>query len=211
MTDHGHLSESELAGFLDGDLAAAERTRVEAHLEACDQCRAEMVTVTRISRDIPEPGAAPDISIRSSRRSWRLPAGIGGLAAAAAIAFLFLSPAGPSPSGIPASPGLSDRPPEERTGTEGVARIETHFPSPGASVQREALRFSWADQGDASYRITLTAEDGARLWSATLQDTTAVPPADLELEAGRTYFWYVDAIDIGVIGRTGARPFTIAP
>jgi hypothetical protein len=211
MIDHRHLTDSELAGFLDGDLAPAERTRVEAHLEACDQCRAEMVAVTRISRDIPEPGTVPNTPARPSRPSWRLPAGIGGLAAAAAIAFLFLSPAGPSSSDMPAPPGLSDRPAQERSGVEGVARIETHFPSAGASIRREALRFSWADQGDASYRITLTAEDGARLWSTTLQDTTAVPPADLELEAGQIHFWYVDAIDVGVIGRTGARPFTIAP
>jgi anti-sigma factor RsiW len=211
MTDNGHLTESELAGFLDGDLAPAERTRVEAHLEACDPCRDELVAVTRIPWDIPEPGAAPSISARPSSPSWRLPAGIGGLAAAATIAFLFLLPAGPPPSGVPASPGLADRPAQVRSGTEGVARIETHFPAAGASVRRDALRFSWAAQGDASYRITLTAEDGARLWSATLQDTTAVPPADLELEAGRTHFWYVDAIDIGVTGRTGARPFTVAP
>lgn len=211
MIDQQHLKENELAGFLDGDLSPAERARVEAHLEACDRCRAELVAVARTAHDFSTADPEWSAAASPARRRWRIPAGIGGLAAAAAIAFLFLSPARPPVQDGWSPPGLNDRPVQERLGGEGVARIETHFPSAGGLVRRDALRFSWADQGSVPYRITLTAEDGALIWTATLEDTTAVPPADLALAPGETFFWYVDAIDIGVIARTGARPFTIAP
>lgn len=201
-----HLSASELAGFLDGDLADRERAHVEAHLEACDECRAELIDVARLVSEAGAADAAPPAAARPSpaRRPasrWRLPAGLAGLAAAAALATLILWPAGP---------GVTDRPMEERFRTEGAERLEAHFPAPDGVIQRGALRFEWSSHDSRSYRITLTAEDGALLWSQTLADTVVVPPTDLELGADR-FFWYVDAIDVGVVARTGARAFTIAP
>lgn len=213
-----HLSDSELAGFLDGDLADRERAHVETHLEACDECRAELIDVARLlseaesaAADTASPTAAPPTATsptaerppRAQRppSRWRLPAGVGGLAAAAVVATLILWPAGP---------GVTDRPMEERLRTEGAERLEAHFPAPDGVIQRGALRFEWSSHDAGSYRITVTAEDGALIWSQTLADTVVVPPTDLELGADR-FFWYVDAIDVGVVARTGARAFTIAP
>jgi anti-sigma factor RsiW len=202
MNDSRHLTDSELSGFLDSDLAPAERASVEAHLEACDQCRSELLTVARLIST--EPAAVETaVPIPPRRPGWRSPARIGGLVAAAAavIATLLLWPAGTT---------VFDQPMRERFGSEGLPRIETHSP-PAGEVRREDLRFTWADHGTASYRITITAEDGALVWGDTRMDTVAVPPADLELEPGRTFFWYVDAVDVGVVGRTGVRAFTISP
>jgi hypothetical protein len=202
-----HLSEHELAGFLDTELAEADRIRVEAHLEACGECRAEIRQVAQILQELPsavtEPKRAPKPTPdhRSGSR-WRLPVGLGGLAAAAVVASVLIWPGGTD---------LVEQPVQERSGTEGVALLAPHFPSAGGVVDRADLRFSWESHEAGSYRITLTAEDGALLWSQTLADTVAAPPTDLELPAGQSYFWYVDAIDIGVAARTGALSFTIAP
>jgi hypothetical protein len=210
-----HLTDNELAGFLDGDLADADRRRVGAHLEACDACRAEAVEVARLLQDAPASGSVPPLTPReraqgrghaagptSRRPRWRGPAGLAGLAVAAGLAMLLL---------WPAASGMNESPLAERFGTEGVARLEIHTPAPDAVVRREEVRFSWAQHETASYRITLTAGDGGLVWSTTLADTVAIPPAELELPAGRTLFWYVDAIDVGVVARTGAHPFSIAP
>jgi hypothetical protein len=212
----GHLTDSELAGFLDGDLTDADRARVGAHLEACDACRVEAVEVTRLMQDAPAAGSAtssvPQVhgapvhgdTVKPTRwrTRWAAPAGIAGVAAAAGLAILLLWPAASS---------LNDHPMDQRFGTEGLARLETHTPAPDAVVRREDVRFSWSGHETASYRIALTAADGGLLWSTTLADTVAVPPADLELPAGETFIWYVDAIDIGVVARTGAHRFSITP
>jgi anti-sigma factor RsiW len=214
--DHGdsrmrHLTDNELAGFLDGDLSDADRTRIGAHLGTCDACRAEAVEVTRLLQGAPASGSAPPLARRAraqgraapaGRPRWRAPAGLAGLAAAAGLAVLLL---------WPAASGMNEAPMAERFRTEGVARLEIHTPAPDAVVRREEVRFSWARHGAASYRITLTAADGGLVWSTTLADTVAVPPAVLELPVGQTLFWYVDAIDVGVVARTGAHPFSIAP
>jgi hypothetical protein len=198
----GHLTDNELAGFLDGDLPAEERARVEAHLEACGECRAEMVEVAALVHDAPAAGTAAPGGGRGERPRWRLPAGLVGLAAAAGIALLLFWPGGP---------GLDRRPVTERFVTEGVAVLEARSPAPDAIVPLDGLRFAWAGHDAASYRITLTAEDGALVWTETVTDTVVAPPVDLDLLPGRTFFWYVDAIDVGIVARTGAHSFTIAP
>lgn len=202
-----HLSDHEVAGFLDRDLSEAEQKHVEAHLEACDACRSELRHVVGILREAPAAGVQPQTILQPTGRRrqgsrWRLPAGLGGMAAAAVIATLIIWPGGT---------GQEEQPVQQRFGTEGMALIAPHFPQTGGVVNRADLRFSWESHEAASYRFTLTADDGALLWSQTLADTVAVPPSELDLPAGPTFFWYVDVIDIGVVARTGAHSFQIAP
>jgi hypothetical protein len=204
-----HLTEGELAGYLDRDLSATERQSVERHLDGCDECRAELVAVAGLvdrwnagdTRSQPAPSVPGRLS---RRRSWRGPMGVVGLAAAAALAALLLVVPGPEPF---AEAGR-DR---ERLSTEGVAPLRTHAPTDAGAVGRDDLRFAWADQGTDSYRLTITAEDGGLVWSVTLADTLAVPPDTLHLEPGARFFWYVDAMSAGVVARSGVRSFTVTP
>jgi hypothetical protein len=46
---NAHLNE-QLSAYLDGDLAGEELTRVEAHLAACEACRAELDGLRRLVR-----------------------------------------------------------------------------------------------------------------------------------------------------------------
>jgi predicted anti-sigma-YlaC factor YlaD len=203
-----HLTEGELAGYLDRDLSATERQSVERHLDECDLCRAELVAVAGLvdgwnaSDARSEPPSVPGRF--SKRRPWRRSMGLVGLAAAAALAGLLLVVPGPEPL----ADGGWDR---ERIGTEGVAPLRTHAPSDAGTVSRHDLRFTWADHGTDSYRLTMTAEDGGLVWSVTLADTMAVPPDTLQLEPGARFFWYVDAMSAGVVARSGVRSFTVTP
>jgi anti-sigma factor RsiW len=229
MTALRHLTDSELAGYLDEDLPAGERTRVEEHLEDCDACRAELVATARLLAPgwdqsappdavaEPEPLAGPEPTVpggpegpgleapaHGGRSRWRVPGRVVGLAAAAGLAALLLVRQDQTPAGQPGSE-------RERLVTEGVDRLVVHAPPEAGAVARRELRFTWADHGTGSYRITVTAEDGRLVWSQTLADTTIAPPAALELDAGQRYFWYVDAIRAGVIARTGAHSFLVTP
>lgn len=204
MTDQGHLTERQIAGFLDVDLPFTERRLVEAHLDACDECRAEMVEIARMI--LTAPPAEPTVQQGSSTgtvgtwRGWRLPVGLGGLAAAAlASVFLWTGPTSQEPA------------PQERFGQEGVPTLETHAPQAGAVVRREELRFTWTDRGVDAYRLTLTAQDGGLLWTHTTADTLVVPPQELDVPRGETLYWFVDGLEAGVVARSGAHSFMVAP
>lgn len=197
-----HLTESELAGYLDGDLSPVERRGAEAHLEGCDPCRAELVAAVRLLDQEPDSNAPPAVEEGKGRR-WSIPAGLAGLAAAAALAGLLM--VGPDDSSHAVAPQ------QERVNTEGVTRLQVHAPAEESLVSRDDLRFVWAGRGTGAYRITITADDGGMVWSSSVTDTTAVPPASLELDGGERFFWFVDAIDGGVVARTDPHSFIVAP
>lgn len=198
-----HLSESELAGYLDQDLSPAERLRVEEHLDVCFECREEAIETARLLGGDWERMEAPAKGSGSGSR-WRRPAVLVGLASAAAVAALLLVDPGEMPTrmGTPAS---------ERFDSEGVEEIRVHTPQDDARVRREELLFAWGDRNTSSYRISITAEDGGLIWTAPVVDTVIAPPTSLNLVPGARYFWFVDAIDAGVTGRTAAHSFVVVP
>jgi len=206
MTSEPHLTEEDLAGFLSDDLSAEERLRAEEHLDGCDACRAEAIAVSRLEATVPSAPAGADsprhtgASVRRSR--WRVPAGVVGLLAAAGLAAVLLWPGDPRIHGLPD---------EERFGHEAIQRLETHFPAGGAVLPRDSVAFSWADTGADEYRLTISAADGALLWSQTAGDTVVVPPATLDLPAGETLYWYVVALDVGIAARSGIQSFQVIP
>jgi anti-sigma factor RsiW len=198
-----HLTDSEMAGYLDHDLSDEERRRVVQHLDTCDVCRAEVVATSRLLAEDMNPAEAPAPLVPAARRRWRARGAVG-LATAAALAAILLV----RPEGVPRGQGAPEL---ERFTTEGVDRLAVVAPSDEGAVRRDDLRFIWADRGTGSYRITITAEDGRPVWSQALADTTVVPPPTLDLTPGERFFWYVDAISAGVVARSGAHSFVVAP
>ena len=75
-----HLSDAELAGYLDHDITPEERRRVETHIDQCAPCRSELVALSRITH---ADTAARTVPPR--RHRWWIPA-----AAAATIGALLV-------------------------------------------------------------------------------------------------------------------------
>jgi hypothetical protein len=71
-----HLDDGALVRRLDGELDRVEDYRVEAHLAACDECRAELDAIARLSRRVSDalplvdfdPGVHPLTTPASARR-----------------------------------------------------------------------------------------------------------------------------------------------
>ncbi len=80
MWKTAHLSREAINSYLDGELNAEDRSRVEAHLATCEQCREEAASLNRLFETLEglEDVSSPDIvttvlsRIASTRqRQWR--------------------------------------------------------------------------------------------------------------------------------------------
>jgi hypothetical protein len=194
----GHISASELAGFLDGDLVSAERARVEAHLEGCADCRAEQVEMRRITNGFGKHGSSRG---SAGLRRWWIPA-----IAAAGLATLILvsrstTPAHREPvrSGAPVGDG------------EGRARIEVVAPAENATIARDRMTFTWRRAVADAYHISLLNESGEPVWSNETSDTSVALPSSVSLRSGQAYFWRVEAIANGITASTGVHRLRVAP
>ena len=183
-----HLSEGEVAGYLDHDLTPDERRRVETHIDECASCRAEMIALSQITRaDVPAKAVA-------HRVRWWMPA-----AAAVVVAALAL----PSLTSNARVPGSTERAPRV-TDSDGRPRFAIVSPADD-STATTPLVFTWRAATADVYRISVLAEAGDPVWTAETNDTTIALPGSIPLETGRLYFWYVEGIANGIVASTGVH------
>lgn len=162
-----HLSTEDVAAYVDRALSAADRSRVEAHLADCDDCRDEVVTVTRLLRTRRQP-------VR-----WYIPAG----AAAAAVALLLLWP---GPAREPSVPPSYREP--------AIAAAAAPVPITPRGTTAAATRLVWSSVPRAErYRLFLFDDVGRVVWETQLPDTSAMFPTAVRLRSGLRYFWKVEA------------------
>jgi hypothetical protein len=164
-----HLTPGQTAAYLDRVLTPEERARVEAHLEACSECRSELVALR------------PLVASLNTRRNLLRVSLLLGTAAAASVALLVypgvvtntaVSPHR-DPVGLPA-PTLKAR-------------------APAGAVSRPAT-LAWAPLDRATrYRGQVFDAEGSILYRAETEDSVLLLPDSLPLAAGRTYFWKVEA------------------
>ena len=97
---------------------------------------------------------------------------------------------------------------------EGVRKFGTVAPLDGARLQSLAgAVFLWRDVAPgAFYSLTVTDERGDLVWSGSTTDTLLRLPADLEVEPGDRYFWFVEALlTDGTTASTDASRFWAEP
>jgi len=178
-----HLSDAELAGYLDHDLSDAERRRVETHIDECAACRREIVALLPITH----PGESPDTRIVHRPRRWWIPAAAAAVIAAMAVPRLTRNAPGPDvPQRARPVPEAGSR-----------SRLAIVAPADDATVAGP-LVFTWRSTNADTYRIVLLTDDGAPVWTKDTGDTIATLPDSVTLEADRAYFWQVEAIGNGI-------------
>ena len=188
-----HIAPADIAAYVDRRLASAERERVEAHLADCQECRDEVLAVSRLTRK----------SLVARRSTAIIP--FIGVAAAAVIAVVLMRTP-PTGSRLISERMRADTP--ALTGELG-ARIAIHSPEDGNTVATPHPMFIWASVGGpATYRLTVSDQDGAARWTIATSDTSATLPDSVHLDMRTGYFWYVDALrSDGRSATTGARRF----
>lgn len=174
-----HLTDEELAAYLDRTLDARLLARFDAHMAECADCRADLVEV----RSLLEARNALSVpsQIARGRRAvtWLAAAGI------LTIAFLPLLRRG-APSG--------DELPAVRAPSSAPSRIEIVAP-PNGQVPPFGVVFTWRSvEGASTYRLTVTDSAGASLFNTVTPDTSVTAPASIEIRRGGSYLWYVDGL-----------------
>ena len=185
MTRETHVSDDDLARYIDDDLDADARVRLEAHLAECDDCRHVLVQATR---------AIPQGASRADRgRSLGRWTAIATLAAAAAILIVVVPRVRRNE--------VSDRDPRTRDGAglagDNTPRIMADSPAPDALVRLDTLVFRWKSLSPgASYELTISDVAGGLLWSTQTTGTSAALPDSVarRMLSGSTYYWRVDAV-----------------
>jgi predicted anti-sigma-YlaC factor YlaD len=193
MTDAAHLTSDEVAAYIDNTLSEADCARVKAHLAECAACRKEIVSVSRLVAGAP----------RSKRRFVAFSA----IAAAAAVTVIFIArPA--RDSDIAKSERL--RGSRNVATAEGVAVVRAIGPI-GNQASNARIVFVWHPLSrDGAYRLTLTDDQGAKVWLAATNDTTIPLPQNLSLVSRRNYYWYVDVLQPdGQSATTGITAFQV--
>ena len=201
VRESSHLSEADLAGFLDRDLANAERQRVIAHLDECAACRRELVEMRQMvdSYSRARDAAAATDGRTGRRRAWRV--GLATTLAAAGVVGLLLV------RGRTVEPPDANRVREAPAPGEmgGNARIAVVSPPEGATISPHRTVFTWRPTGADLYRFALLTESGEPVWTHETSDTTVTLPATVAVRRGESYFWRVDAIADGISATTGVR------
>jgi hypothetical protein len=160
-----HLEAAEVAAYLDRALPDEARSRVEAHLDGCAECRAEVVQVARLVRTAP------------LRRTVTVPIGL----AAAAALILLLTPSVRLPSR-----------PEFREPAITTTAAPTAIAPRNEVIEARQLIWSAVPRA-GRYRVMLLDVGGTLMWRTETADTVASIPDSVRLRAGATYFWKVEA------------------
>jgi hypothetical protein len=179
-----HISDAELAAYLDGNVASADRERIESHLADCDECRRHLIEARKVLGGI------------GRTRGLRIAATL----AAAAVVLVFVR--------FEVWPTRESAAPLVRGGT--ISRgITAHGPS--GDVSGKGLAFVWSPVSEAaSYRITVSRADATPLWSQSTTDTIVTLPPSVVLQHGQTHLWVTDALLLdGTTRSTGLREFRV--
>ena len=181
---NGHVTDTEVAAYLDRTLTPSERDRVEDHLAGCPDCRQQLLETKELLERV--------------RRPRNLLIG-GALAAAAVVLFLVARP----------ELGTTDQRTLMRS--DGAAASLLAY-GPIGTAPRAGLRFVWsAAPGAESYRLTISRADARPVWSSSGTDTLATLPDSVVLRPSERYFWVADALlKDGSTRSTGLREFGIA-
>ena len=191
LIDNEPLDPDEVAAFLDGRLEGSELERVQSRLANDSAARQEIIKASRILSTAPQTGR---------RRSFAIPA-VTTLAAAAAIAFVFIQP---KEIAVDSTPVAS-----ERIGLADAAdRIDLAYPADADTVATLRKPFTWHAMPGATYRLVVSDAEGNRILERSTTDTSAAIPSTLD--RGALYFWSVDAhASDGSSVTSGVRTFVV--
>ena len=219
-----------IAAYVDGNVDATARSRVESHLADCAHCRGLVADVVKMNEsDLPaiplqlKQKAVALATPRSRRLQWILwPTVAAGAACALIIGLWIRSPQQVNlPSTPPAAPTViakSEPAPALRQPSREVERnftVSSHlpvliFPQENNVLTPQQLEFKWkAIPQSRYYEIRVVTADGDLVWSAQSENLNLRPPSDLELKDGAYFVWISAYLESGPVQKSAPVRFVV--
>ena len=224
--------DEAIAAYVDGNVDATERSRVESHLADCAHCRGLVADVVRMKeRELPavplplKQRAVGLATPRARRMQWILwPAVATGAACALIVTLLVRSP---QQVNLPSSPPAATAPtviaksepaPALRRPSADVERnlaASSHlpvliFPQKNNVLTPEQLEFKWKPIPQSRYyEIRVVTADGDLVWSAQSENLNLKPPSNLHLKDGPYFVWISAYIEGGAVQKSAPVRFVV--
>ena len=212
--------ETQIAGYVDGRLAASDKNRLDGHLAGCDYCLGQVAALLRLE-GAATPDNVPPALLARARDLVPAPAPPsvwpvvrwGAVAAATACiavvttvwihrqeseTFVPAPPATQSPAtSAPALPAVAPpatTPREIRTVKPAGPSLELLAPREGLALAPETLDFRWTRvPGNLYYEVRVMTAEGDLVWEGRAEGNQTRLPENVQLVSGTKYFVSVRA------------------
>ena len=189
-----------IAGYFDGDLTQAERTRLERHLTGCRFCLACIGILERLEQERSNTRVSETVLATAKQMTHTVPVSRPGMApawAAAAVVVIALFTIIDSQDRAP-EPGVVSSTEENSRQLRNMNPVTTDLnvltPRAGAGIVPGSL-IEWAEvPGNLHYNIFVLSNAGDVLWTERLHGTDWVLDKSLHLAAGSQYYFRVEAL-----------------
>jgi hypothetical protein len=226
--------DEAIAAYIDGNVDATARSRVESHLANCADCRGLVADVMKMKES-----DSPAIPLQLKQRAvafaapklrkmqWILWPAVAAGAACALIIGLWvsgpqqvsapppaLSPTATAPTVIAKSePAPTLRQPSgevERNLTASSHLPVLIFPQKNKLLTPQQLEFKWKAIPQSSYyEIRVVTADGDLVWSAQTENLNLKPPSDLVLKDGAYFVWISAYVESGPVQKSAPVRFVV--
>lgn len=212
--------ETQLAGYVDGRLPAADKNRLDGHLAECDYCLGQVAALFRLEGAAMPDSVPPALLARardlvpapappSARPVVRWGAIAAVTACIAVVTTVWIhrqenetlapappaiqSPAIPAPASPAAAPPATT-PREVRTVKPAGPSLQLLAPREGLALPPEARDFRWTRvPASLYYEVRVMSADGDLVWEGRAEGNQARLPENVQLVSGTKYFVSVRA------------------
>lgn len=196
--------DQQVAEYFDGDLADAERDKLERHLSDCQYCLARIGILEKLEENRGNKRVPEDVLAAAKQLTHTTPVRRPAIApawAAAAVVVIALFTIinnrnlAPEPGSIPdAVPKFEENSRQLRNVSPVATGLNVFTPKPGAGIAPGSL-IEWAEiPGNLHYNIFVLSNAGDVLWTERLAATDWVLDESLQLAAGSQYYFRVEAL-----------------
>lgn len=203
MALSGCIGGEDLRLFVAGQSKAAERAQIESHLSDCRACRQRVIAEYRESQAEAVSVVAPDwlksrvLAIPKDGPGRLSAKGLGWRRQMAAVAAVVIVTVLLGAVFLRSSFRTGELPKNDAVRQEGGISASPQLLSPagGAQVTTNEIEFRCSEvQGAEGYVFTFLSDKGDIVFrTSTKEPLLKLKAAEVRLESGKTYFWYVSA------------------
>lgn len=220
-----------IAAYVDGNVDAIARSRVESHLAGCAHCRSLVADVVRM-KESDSPAVPPQLMQKavalaapgSRRMQWILwPVVAAGAACVMIVTLWIRSPQQVNLPSVPpaTAPTVIAKSEPAQTLRQPSGEVERNlapsshlpvliFPQENNVLTPRQLEFKWkATPQSRYYEIRVVTADGDLVWSAQSENLNLKPPSDLELKDGTYFVWISAYVKGGPVQKSAPVRFVV--